>query len=178
MRVTGSTNIPADWAAFLRSNENTEELFKFLAHQLSAVDAGNKELYTTYDDQVLSAKSIHSASSFNNCNHEEADTRMILHAANAGRCGHSKILLRTVDTDVVVLAVAMFARLSISELWLAFGVGKHYRIIAAHKIATTLGVDKAYSLLFFHAFTGSDTTSALLAEESRQHGIHGMHFRK
>ena len=38
------------------------------------------------------------------CNHEEADSRITLHAADAA---HKKILIRTVDTDVVVLAVAL-----------------------------------------------------------------------
>jgi len=38
--------------------------------------------------------------------HEEVDTRMILHQADAVSKGFQKILLLTVDTDVVVLAVA------------------------------------------------------------------------
>ena len=40
------------------------------------------------------------------CDHEEADTRIILHLANAVNGGFHKILLHTVETDVVVLAVA------------------------------------------------------------------------
>ena len=39
------------------------------------------------------------------CTHEEADTRMFLHAADAVQQGDRKILLRTVDTDVLLLAV-------------------------------------------------------------------------
>ena len=38
------------------------------------------------------------------CNHEEADTRMYVHALDGAQHGMSKILLKTVDTDVVVLA--------------------------------------------------------------------------
>ena len=38
------------------------------------------------------------------CSHEEADTRLFLHAADAV-C--RKLCLRTVDTDVVVLAIAV-----------------------------------------------------------------------
>ena len=36
--------------------------------------------------------------------HEEEDTRMVLHAAEAVQEGHRKIVLRTVDTDVLVLS--------------------------------------------------------------------------
>ena len=39
------------------------------------------------------------------CNHEEPDTRIIVHAAAVMKSGHSRLLIRTVDTDVVVLAV-------------------------------------------------------------------------
>ena len=36
------------------------------------------------------------------CDHEEADTRVILHAAQAYHHNHQTIMIRTVDTDVVV----------------------------------------------------------------------------
>ena len=36
--------------------------------------------------------------------HEEADTRVILHHENAVKEGFSKVTMRTVDTDVLVLA--------------------------------------------------------------------------
>ena len=36
------------------------------------------------------------------CNHEEADTCMMLHAAAAMKCGHRRILICTVDTDVAL----------------------------------------------------------------------------
>ena len=38
-----------------------------------------------------------------------------------------KLHLRTVDTDVVVLAIAMFNHLNADELWLAFGTKSHFR---------------------------------------------------
>jgi len=49
------------------------------------------------------------------CNHEEANSDIVLHAARAAYSGHKKILIRTVDTDVVVLAVAL-ARTSKEEI--------------------------------------------------------------
>ena len=47
---------------------------------------------------------------------------MLLHAAHASSEGHQKLLVRTVDTDVVVLAVANMQRLNVLELWIVFGV--------------------------------------------------------
>lgn len=61
------------------------------------------------------------------CTHEEADTRMLFHVADAARKGLRKLILRTVDTDVVVLAIAHVCQLDIEELWVAFGTGKNFR---------------------------------------------------
>ena len=71
--------------------------------------------------------------------HEEADTRIILHLEDAVREKHNKILIRTVDTDVVVLAIRATQHLDISELWIAFGTGKNFRYLAIHEMASALG---------------------------------------
>ena len=44
-------------------------------------------------------------------NYEEADTRIFLHAKNMALRGHTKIAVRTVDTDVLVLAISAFYQL-------------------------------------------------------------------
>lgn len=121
---------------------------------------GHKQLFTTKADHVLTAHACDDFEGLSPCSHEEADTRMLLHAAHAAKCGHTKILIRTVDTDVVVLAVSQAQHLNCSEIWVAFGTGKSYHYIPAHLIAEKIGPEKALALQFFHAFTGCDTTSA------------------
>ena len=85
---------------------------------------------------------------------------MMLHTADAVQQGLKIIVLRTVDTDVVVLAVAAVPKLHNTQLWLAFGVGQHFRHIPAHEIAASLGPRKSIALPMFHAFTGCDTVSS------------------
>ena len=97
------------------------------------------------------------------CTQEEADTRMLLHTHHAALHGHDKVLVRTEDTDVVVLAVSVVQYLGTpAELWLAFGTGKHFCYLAAHKIANALGPKKAQTLPIFHALTGCDTVSSFV----------------
>ncbi len=55
------------------------------------------------------------------CTHEEAYTRMLLHVEDAMKQGYAKVSIRTVDTDVVVLALAGAECLRRDELWVAFG---------------------------------------------------------
>ena len=42
------------------------------------------------------------------CKQEEADGSRFFNAADVGQKGHDRILIRTVDTDVVVLTVVEF----------------------------------------------------------------------
>lgn len=157
-RVDASTNLPGNWQQFLRIDANKVELFAFLAKHITHL-VTNKQLVTTNGSEVLCSPQ-RDTSHLAPCNHEEADTRMILHLADAVNEGFQKILLRTVDTDVVVLAVAATAKIDIQELWVAFGTGQHFRYIPAHKIAASLGPDKSQALPIFHAYTGCDTVSS------------------
>ena len=90
---------------------------------------------------------------------------MLLHAADAVENGDRKILLRTVDTDVLVLTVAVFHQLlnppdEELQLWVAFGTGINLKYIAAHTIANQLGPERSKALPGFHGFTGCDTVSS------------------
>ena len=48
---------------------------------------------------------------------------------------------------------------------LAYCIFSLFRVYAIHEVAKTLGREKCKALLFFHALTGSDTTSFFLEEE-------------
>ena len=178
-RVLENTVIPKNWAGFLRNNDNKKELFCFLAEKISKLSSGSKEIYTTHLDDVLTAHEPDDCTDeIKSCNHEEADTQMLLHVAHATKHGHQKVSIRTVNTDVVVLAIAQIQNLQISELWIEFGTGKHYRFIPAHSVALSMGPERASALPFFHAFTGCDTTSAFCGIGKKQLGIHGKSFHK
>jgi len=162
-KVTTTGELPRNWADFLRNDDNKTELFHFLsAHIVTTTVAGNKKLVVTDACHVLSCQLEAELpdSALDPCSHEEADTRMLLHAAHAAANGHGRIMIKTVDTDVVVVAIACFERLRASELWIALGVGKNLRYIAVHELVEVLGKDRCTALPFFHAFTGCDTVSS------------------
>ena len=82
---------------------------------------------------------------------------MLLHVLHAAE--HKKIMMRNVDTYGVVLAIFYVQNIPVDDLWIAFGVGKLYRYIAAHQFAEALGEHRSSSLLSLHAFTGCDVIS-------------------
>ncbi len=156
-RVEPSSSIPRNWQAFLRIDENKVELFSFLAMKIAAKET-EKQIVSTHRTDVFCTQP-RDVAGLAPCTHEEADTRMLLHVEDAVKQGYTKVSVRTVDTDVVVLAVTAAQRLNIDELWVAFATGRSFRFLAAHEIAKTLGPNKCRALPFFHAFTGCDTVS-------------------
>ncbi len=59
------------------------------------------------------------------CNHEEAYSRVIIRAFDAGRKGRQKLLIRTVDTDILVLAIAYVFDAQKLDIWQLMGSAKH-----------------------------------------------------
>lgn len=151
-----STKLPSNWQSFLRLDENKKELFRFLSYEVIKLSDGI--VVATVDEKAISNNSS-DLSNMSPCNHEEADTRMLLHAKDASLNGLKRVMIRTVDTDVLVIAIAMFSNLDLSELWLLFGIGKNQKVIPVHSIYSGLGEAKSKSLPFFHAFTGCDQVS-------------------
>ena len=121
-RVVESAPIPKNWQDFLRVDINKTELFSFLSKELiHSFDTENKEPVVTDGDRVLCVPPQQDIDALAPCNHEEADSRMLLHVAHAAKHRHHQILVRTIDTDVVVLAVMVaHTRPDKDELWLGF----------------------------------------------------------
>ena len=66
--------------------------------------------------------------------------------ADAVNKGYRKLLERTVDTDVVVVAIATLNRTKPDELCVAFGTGGHFRFIPIHDVAAAVGPRKSATL--------------------------------
>ena len=160
-RVAPSTQIPKNWKDFLRVDENKTELFKFLSQQAIhlPIDEG-KVIYGTDGSNVHTTMANVVLTNLSPCLHEEADTRLLLHAADTVMKGHRKLCVRTVDTDVVVIAIAMFNEINPDELWLAFGVGSNFRYIPVHEVVSGMDPRNCAILPVLHAFTGCDTVSS------------------
>ena len=167
-RVAANYQLPHNWKDFLRVDENKYKLFNYLAESIASPKV-EKQVISTYGKQVLSTLPRDDTSSLAPCTHEEADTRMLLHVQDAVQRGHKKILLLTVDTDALVLKVAVLYQLREHEqleLWVAFGTGTHLRYIPAHDISRNLGSQVSKALPVIHAFTGCDTVSSLRGKKT------------
>lgn len=161
LRITATTRIPVNWKSFLRVDSNKSALFHFLASEITTIMVPEgKVLLTTKDDLVIAVPVSTDVTSLMPCNHEEADYRMMLHAADSHQKGLRKIVIEATDTDVVILAIATASKYDM-KIWIAFGNSTNFRYISAHDIAHQLGSPRSAALPFLHAVTGCDTVSCL-----------------
>ena len=100
------------------------------------MDTCDKVIVFTLLDGVVSCRDDQNTDGLQSCSHEEANTEMRLHVKDAMNCGLMSVMIRSVDTDVVVLAVAHLQGLpNIEQLWIAFGTSNDFTYIPIHDIA-------------------------------------------
>lgn len=160
-KVGAMTKLPRKFCDFLKDSKNKEELFQMLAESIKSTPfEEGKQVYATKGRHVVSSGQ---STSVPECDHEEADTRVCLHIADALQNGVQRIVVRTVDTDIVVILLGVFGQLLDNypyiDMWVAFGMGQNFREIHINSVFKTLGKDSCMALPGFHAFTGCDTTS-------------------
>ena len=161
-KVAGRNKLPGNWPDFLRDPTNKQELFTFLSSKTASTECpAGKQIFITSGITVAGTETNHSMLP---CNHEEADTRILIHLLDALEHGSTICLVRTVDTDVVVILIgkfhALLTKYPAAEIWIAFGTGKNYTYLHINAICHALGKDKSMALPLFHCYTGCDTTSA------------------
>ena len=128
--------IPSNWGKVLKLEQNKAKLVYFLTERIVSVATEGKQLCTALENNIVCTAHI------NNVHHF---TRMILHCVK-------KNIIKTVDTDVAVLAVAGLHFIPMpKELWVDFRINKDHRYISVHRIAKALCKQKAEALpLFMH----------------------------
>eukprot|EP00745_Piridium_sociabile_P034704 TRINITY_DN5991_c0_g1_i13.p1 TRINITY_DN5991_c0_g1~~TRINITY_DN5991_c0_g1_i13.p1 ORF type:complete len:843 (-),score=177.10 TRINITY_DN5991_c0_g1_i13:511-3039(-) len=159
-RVSGTAKIPGNWQTFLANSDNKKELFSFLSKKVTEGQfPDDKDVYITAGDQV---NHLGNSPPMDQCNHEEADTRVLVHLLHALQTS-SVGMVHTGDTDVVILLSNFNHIMALNpnaEIWISFKAGKTTRMISLNTIATNLGTTTCKAMALFHAFTGSDSTSS------------------
>ena len=125
-----------------------------------SITADIAAIVVTAVDVALCNTNVLDVSGISPCDHEEANTRMFLHVLHA----KSNAIIKTVDTDVVIIALFCFKDLGIEQLWIEFGCGSRTRFIPIHQIVSTMPHCDSLSpcLPSLHALTGCDTVSSML----------------
>ena len=161
-KVAGKTKLPGKWADFSCDSCNKQELFTFLSNKVVTLNfPESKEVIVTTDNTAVVRGAYRPMLQ---CDHEEADTRQVIHLQDSLINGCTSCLVCMVDTDMVVILVGMFhhfvALCREVNIWVAIGSGKKFIYYHINRIYESLGMNKSLALPVFHCFTGCDTTSA------------------
>ena len=92
-------------------------------------------------------------------NQEETDTRVVLYLKFAAQMGYKSAVVRTPDTDILVILLHHAHALQIT-IYLDTGMGKHRRLINVSELAERKGAEYCTAILGLYVFTGEDATSA------------------
>ena len=85
---------------------------------------------------------------------------MLLNAKHTAENGCSNVTVRTVDSDVVVIATYAYRHIAgMKSLWIDFGLGKSSELIPVHDLCTAIPQSVISNLPLFQAYTGCDTVS-------------------
>ena len=157
--IKRDTPVYRDFKQVMAIAENKTELFTLIADTL--VETFKESSETVVATRLQNVVSNHEIPKINlePCKKEEADDRMFLHAKDLSSLGFRKILIVTVDTDVIVIGLYAFWDLDVQELWVEFGVGKTKTWLPIHYYANLLGEEVCRAVLFWYALTGCDTVS-------------------
>ena len=164
---------PKEFSVALKSETFKTSLLRFLAEEWSkneyAAVLGTCELYFCLDEVCFMYKSVNGEMTRQgiqelNCQHEEVDTRIVLHVKHA--CEQlvlPNIVVRCVDTDVLI--ILLFHMLTAEGfVWMDVGHDRNNtrRYVDVTKLCGELGRKLCSALPALHAFTGCDYTAAFL----------------
>ena len=171
-RIIDSPNVPLpkDWDSFIGLGANKADLAKFLSHELIDNAPDDKVIIVSggfQDKQEAKSNQDDIDLSYLRGNHEEADTRIILHSIHAGRAGYNTIVVHCRDTDVLVLLISHLDKIQAPNVWMKGGTSQAKKYYPIRAVANQYTQEQCKHLPSFHALTGSDTTSFIAGHSKK-----------
>ena len=162
-------NLQADhqvkqWRKFLCSSRNKQALIVFVTKEWQkekyADKLSGKTLVVTCGREAyqLSSGVVERLTNLDS-SQEEADTRLLLHAAHVARSQFVTVIIVSEDTDVLVLCLA-FKSFIPSSMFIKCSSHARVKYLDVSRMVGEIGASTCKALPGFHAFTGCDTVSA------------------
>ena len=127
MRITGN------WSEFLRDSTNKVDLFKCLSGEVMQRFHSGGDIYISLSNGTTVGHVGTGEDMTTVCNQDEADTRITLQIIHVLNCGFSRILIKTSDSDLIVIFrhhLHHFDTISAGcNITVNYGIGKTQRVI-------------------------------------------------
>ena len=174
--IEGCQTCPRQWQRFLSDGNNKEKLISFLVNEWASQEylgkLSEKELFVTSRDKcykicVRNSEILRKIVLALECTQEEADTRLLLHANHAAVSGHEKVKIKSSDSDVEVISIALQHKIA-ARIYILSGTKHRMRLIDISEINTKLTQEVCDALLGLHAFIGCDSMNAFLGKGKKK----------
>ncbi|KAG1714540.1 hypothetical protein GQR58_001134 [Nymphon striatum] len=153
-RILASTESKAKLTIFLAENWKEECRRSKLGSIILMVITG-EQCFKITKDEVTEMTELRST-------HEEADTRMMIHAKHAA-VNFRTVVVISEDTDVFVILLSLHSQIG-TKVLLRRGKKNAMRLIDISRLGTILGKDVCTALIGVHAYTGCDSVSAFAGQ--------------
>jgi hypothetical protein len=158
--------VHANKDVFLSRSKNKVRLAKVYTQYINTQPISNGlEIYASGGDNN-NATQIENLP-FLNSNQEESDTRIILHSIAAAQNGANTIVVRSPDTDVLVLLLHHRPAIKAKRIFCMTGTdSKHtnlLRFVPVHELYQKLTREQHAILMPIYCLTGCDTTSSFFS---------------
>ena len=174
--ITGKQKVPRQWKKFLSVGENKGQLSHYLAkewrNECYSRKLYGKLLFVSHGSECH--RICHSAlgieSQLVDClstTQEEADTMMFLHVNHISDNGFSKLIVKSVDTDVEMLAI-YFQNVIPAHCYILRSTKSKTRFVDIKAISDSLGPERCKALPGLHALMECDSTSVFVGKGNRQ----------
>jgi len=133
----GSVPLPENLSNFLALPENKADLAAFLSIQLSTATYGDIDVVVAggfvEEDKALSTAGYDVSTLA--ATHEEADTRIIVHALHTNL---KTVVVCERDTDLILLLLHHYQRFQCDEVWVMAGTSAKRKFITIHTVALSM----------------------------------------
>ena len=145
-----------NWNSFLSNGENKTSLINLIGSSIELVEIKSLVkvpfIFTKNENTYELKNNI--VTEVGHSNHEEADTRLIMHALNS----QNDIVIVCEDSDVLILMIWAYSKFNVKRKWFMKYDDEKYACIKT--IVEYLGDEISECLPQIHAITGCDQTSA------------------
>ena len=174
--IKGCQTCPRQWQRVLSDSYNKEKLISFLVNEWASQKylgkLSEKELFVTSRDKcykiyVRNSEILSEIVLALECTQEEADTRLLLHANHAAVSEDEKVVIKSSDSDVEVISIALWHKIA-TRIYILSATKHCMRLIDISEINIKFTQDVCNALLGLHAFTGCESVSAFLGKGKKK----------
>ena len=132
----------------MEGDDRSKELFCFLSEKISSSNSLTNLVIITKVPLAITNVKSNSLDDVSPCSHEEADTRLFVHARDAVLSGSRSPVINPTTLVIAVYILLSIQKLGLQQMLIFFRQGSAKKQIPVHEVVAAIGLQKASGILF------------------------------